>query len=74
MPPAITARACNTHVRSMTEHMTWLQLCKLQNLPPAQHGLRRTPQTSPGLVTMYAVTDVPCIISGTSTQTQSVCA
>lgn len=40
------------------------QLCKLQNLPANQHGLRRTPRTSPGLCSMYALTDVPGIISG----------
>ena len=41
------------------------QLCKLQQkLGHTQQGLRRATRTSPGLSTIYSVTDVPCIISG----------
>ncbi len=29
------------------------QLCRLQNLPPHQHGLRRTPRAGPGLLSVY---------------------
>lgn len=40
------------------------QLCRLQNLPPHQHGLPRHCRAGPGLLSIYALADVACIVSG----------